>query len=43
PDTFVLPVEILVLKDGSLLFSEDGNDRIYQVQYNKNSTTMNKK
>ncbi|CAF0954180.1 unnamed protein product [Adineta steineri] len=43
PDTFGRPVGILVLKDGSLLFSEDGNDRIYQVQYNKNSTTMNKK
>jgi glucose/arabinose dehydrogenase len=34
PDTFGRPVGLLVLKDGSLLFSEDGNDRLYQVQYN---------
>jgi glucose/arabinose dehydrogenase len=37
PDTFGRPVGLLVLKDGSLLFTEDGNNRIYQVQYNKNS------
>jgi glucose/arabinose dehydrogenase len=36
PDTFARPVGLLVLKDGSLLFSEDGNNRIYQVQYNQN-------
>jgi glucose/arabinose dehydrogenase len=39
PDTFGRPVGLLVLKDGSLLFTEDGNNRIYQVQYNVNSTT----
>jgi glucose/arabinose dehydrogenase len=37
PDTFGRPVGLLVLKDGSLLFTEDGNNRIYQVQY-KNKT-----
>ncbi|CAF1377693.1 unnamed protein product [Rotaria sordida] len=30
PDTFGRPVGLLVLKDGSLLFSEDGNNRLYQ-------------
>ena len=34
PDTFATPVGLLMLKDGSLLFTEDGNNRIYQVQYN---------
>ena len=34
PDTFGTPVGLLVLKDGSLLFTEDANNRIYQVQYN---------
>ncbi|CAF1353142.1 unnamed protein product [Adineta ricciae] len=34
PDTFGRPVGILVMKDGSLLFSEDGNSRLYRVQYN---------
>ncbi|CAF1135599.1 unnamed protein product [Rotaria sp. Silwood1] len=33
PDTFGRPVGLLVLKDGSLLFSEDGNNLLYQVQY----------
>ncbi|CAF3823762.1 unnamed protein product [Rotaria sordida] len=37
PDTFGRPVGLLVLKDGSLLFSEDGNNRLYQVQYNQTS------
>lgn len=37
PDTFARPVGVLVLNDGSLLFSEDGNNRIYQVQYNQSS------
>ena len=32
--TFGRPVGLLVLKDGSLIFTEDGNNRIYQVQYN---------
>jgi glucose/arabinose dehydrogenase len=36
PDTFGRPVGLLVLKDGSLLFSEDGNNRIYLVQYGQN-------
>ena len=36
PTTFGRPVGLLVLKDGSLLFTDDGNNRIYQVQY-KNS------
>ena len=35
PDTFGRPVGLLVMKDGSLLFTEDGNNRIYQVQYTK--------
>ncbi|CAF1487929.1 unnamed protein product [Didymodactylos carnosus] len=33
PVTFGRPVGLLVMKDGSLLFSEDWNNRIYQVQY----------
>jgi glucose/arabinose dehydrogenase len=37
PDTFGRPVGLLVLKDGSVIFSEDGNNRIYQVQYKYNS------
>jgi glucose/arabinose dehydrogenase len=40
PDTFGTPVGLLVLKDGSLLFTDDGNGMVYQVQYKngKNST-----
>ncbi|CAF0777196.1 unnamed protein product [Adineta steineri] len=38
PDTFGTPVGLLVLKDGSLLFTDDGNGMIYQVQYE--STAM---
>lgn len=34
PNTFGRPVGLLVLKDGSLIFTEDGNNRIYQIQYN---------
>ena len=41
PYTFGRPVGLLVLKDGSLLFSEDGNDRLYQVQYTPNSGNCN--
>jgi glucose/arabinose dehydrogenase len=37
PDIFGAPVGLLVLKDGSLLFTEDGNNRIYQVQYKKDT------
>jgi glucose/arabinose dehydrogenase len=37
PDTFGRPVGLLVKKDGSLLFTEDGNNRIYQVQYKKDT------
>ena len=33
PDTFGTPVGLLVRKDGSLLFTDDANNRIYQVQY----------
>ncbi|CAF3527155.1 unnamed protein product [Rotaria sp. Silwood1] len=42
PDTFGLPVGLLVLKDGSLLFTDDGNNRIYQVQYNNNMNATTK-
>ena len=38
PDTFGRPVGLLVLKDGSIIFSEDGNNRLYQVQYQQNSS-----
>jgi glucose/arabinose dehydrogenase len=38
PDTFGRPVGLLVLNDGSLLFSEDGNDCIYLVQYAQSSS-----
>jgi glucose/arabinose dehydrogenase len=34
PTTFGRPVGLLILKDGSLLFTDDANNRIYQVQYN---------
>ena len=37
PRTFGRPTGLLVLKDGSLIFSEDGNGRIYQVQYNRSA------
>ena len=33
PTTFGRPVGILEMKDGSLLFSEDGNGRIYRIEY----------
>ncbi|CAF4020487.1 unnamed protein product [Adineta steineri] len=33
PDTFGTPVGLLVLKDGTLVFTDDGNGMIYQVQY----------
>lgn len=39
PDTFGRPVGLLVLKDGSLIFTEDGQNRIYQVQYHTTTTT----
>ncbi|CAF5128825.1 unnamed protein product, partial [Rotaria sp. Silwood1] len=42
PDTFGLPVGLLVLKDGSLLFTDDGNNRVYQVQYNNNMKATTK-
>ncbi|CAF0940316.1 unnamed protein product [Adineta steineri] len=38
PDTFATPVGLLVLKDGSLIFTEDGNNRIYQVQYQQSTS-----
>jgi glucose/arabinose dehydrogenase len=37
-DTFGRPVGLLVLKDGSLLFTEDGNNYTYLIQYSQNST-----
>ena len=39
PEAFGTPVGLLTLKDGSLLFTEDGNNRIYQVQYNRESSS----
>lgn len=41
PKTFGRPVGILEMKDGSLLISEDGNGRLYRIEYlNKQSKTM---
>jgi glucose/arabinose dehydrogenase len=34
PNTFGRPVGLLILNDGSLIFTEDGNNRIYHVEYN---------
>ncbi|MGK7914858.1 MAG: sorbosone dehydrogenase family protein [Prochloraceae cyanobacterium] len=36
PTTWGRPVGLLILPDGSLLFSEEANGRIYRVQYSKN-------
>jgi glucose/arabinose dehydrogenase len=33
PDTWGRPVGLLVLPDGSLLFTEEANNRIYRIQY----------
>ena len=33
PTAFARPVGLLEMKDGSLLFSEDGNGRIYRIEY----------
>jgi len=33
PNTFGRPVGLLILNDGSLIFTEDGNNRIYHVEY----------
>jgi glucose/arabinose dehydrogenase len=33
PKTFGRPVGILEMKDGSLLFSEDGNGYLYRIEY----------
>jgi glucose/arabinose dehydrogenase len=35
PTTWGRPVGLLVLPDGSLLFTEEGNDRIYRIQFQK--------
>ncbi len=35
--TFGQPVGLLILKDGSLIFTDDRNHRIYQVQYKNNA------
>ena len=40
PDTFATPVGILVQRNGSLLITDDANNRIYQVQYMPNSATF---
>ncbi|CAF1922990.1 unnamed protein product [Rotaria magnacalcarata] len=37
PRTYGRPVGILEMKDGSLLCSEDGNGRIYRIEYVKSS------
>ncbi|MGB7085453.1 MAG: PQQ-dependent sugar dehydrogenase, partial [Phormidesmis sp.] len=36
PTTWGRPVGLLVLPDGSLLFTDEGNDRIYRIQYEAN-------
>ncbi|KKD36178.1 MAG: hypothetical protein WAN66_15145 [Limnoraphis robusta] len=33
PKTWGRPVSVLTMPDGSLLFTEEANDRIYRVQY----------
>ncbi len=35
PNTWVRPVGLLVLPDGSLLFTEEANNRIYRIQYSE--------
>jgi glucose/arabinose dehydrogenase len=35
PISGVVPVGITVAKEGSLLFSEDGNETIWRVSYGK--------
>ncbi|NEQ68698.1 MAG: sorbosone dehydrogenase family protein [Symploca sp. SIO2D2] len=35
PNTWGRPVGLLVLPDGSLLFTEEANNRIYRIQYSK--------
>ncbi|UJR23155.1 hypothetical protein I4U23_026174 [Adineta vaga] len=37
PTTFGRPVGLLEMKDGSLLLSEDGNGRLYRIEYVKSS------
>lgn len=41
PTTFGRPVELLVLKDESLIFTDDGYHRIYQVHYSNNTYCLN--
>ena len=36
PVTFGRPVGLLILNDGSLIFTDDGNNRIYHVEYKQN-------
>jgi len=38
PRTWGRPVGVLVLPDGSLLFTEEANNRIYRIQYTRGST-----
>jgi len=40
PTTYGRPVGILEMKDGSLLFSEDGNGRLYRIEYVKSHTAQ---
>ncbi|NER47239.1 MAG: sorbosone dehydrogenase family protein [Symploca sp. SIO1A3] len=35
PNTWGRPVGLLILPDGSLLFTEEANNRIYRIQYSK--------
>ena len=37
PTTWGRPVGVLEMKDGSLLFSDDGNGRLYRVEYVKSA------
>ncbi|CAF3330005.1 unnamed protein product [Rotaria socialis] len=39
PTTYGRPVGLLEMKDGSLLFSEDGNGRIYRIEYVKSTVS----
>ena len=36
PTTWARPVGLLVLPDGSLLFTDEANNRIYRIQYSRN-------
>ncbi len=40
PKTYARPVGILEMKDGSLLFSEDGNGCLYRIEYLQQQSKM---